>query len=142
MGRGATIDWQSKGPEVERLLKNHSAPQVSKLTGIKATSINNYCGKKGIKIRKHNNHKVKNSHHDINLMILLRVDGMSVEEVAEKFDTTVSTVYCCTGKAHKLLKRRLDGMSIKTISVFYNIPEGEIKTITDKLYKQVIEGRV
>lgn len=137
MGRGASVDWDESGQCVRDMLKTLSIPHVSKATGVSADAIRGYCARNGIKVKRHNLHLRKLDDHDIELMVLLRLDGMTLAEVAEKFDVKYQTASMKTCELHKLLKLRLKGFSLAKISEITGYSVEELKEKTDNAYKQV-----
>lgn len=137
MGRGPSINWGEKGPQVEKLIQSLNCTDIAKITGINSTAIRAYCFRNGLGIKRKNLHQIKLSEHDKELMVLLRIAGMPLSEVAEKFDVKYRTASIKTAKVYRLLKLRVDGFSLGQISKKTGVSISQVKKLTDNLYSQL-----
>lgn len=131
------VNWSEHWPRIKEMLdQGYSAPQVSSATGIKTTSINSYCSRIGYKIQKLNKDKIRFDNHDRNLMVLLRLLGCSLSEVAEKFETSYHEASRLTSQRYKIAKLRLSGVTVLTIASRFNLTEDYILSITTYVLRE------
>lgn len=138
MAKAPYIKWESEWAGIKKLLDSgHSAPAVEKITGIKATSINAYCSRIGYKISRLNKDKIKNDEHDINLMLVLRHEGFTHQQIADKFDCSYGEVSRLTGKRYKLLKLLLLGKSAQAIADSYGMDVSDVHNATSAVLEMI-----
>lgn len=116
-----------------------SCPEIEKETGIKASAINGYASRIKYKIKRHNKDKIKFTRDDVDLMVALRFQGLTHDEIGEKFDCSYQKVSILTGKKYKMVKLRLMGRSLDIISNWCGLEPAEVELTTSRILAK-LEG--